>query len=234
MALERAPSERADAAYNRFQLLLDAEDKEGCVRLALSLLQAGELDIVTLYEGIIGPLARNQACSESERSLCVWKEHVRTSILRTVVECCYPHLMQARRALSGDKARGLAVIGCPTEEYHELGARMVADFFTLCGFNVTFVGANTPQRDILEAVPLLSPEFAGVSVTGPYNLIAARRTIHQLVSLRESSGGHFRIVVGGQAFGNDLALARSVGADELVQRYDEIRRLCEGVPWSSH
>jgi len=233
MALERVPSERAHAAYNRFQPLLDAQDKEGCVLLALSLLQTEELDIVTLYEGIIGPLARNQACVDSERSLCVWKEHVRTSILRTVVECCYPHLMQARRALSGDMTRGLAVIGCPTEEYHELGARIVADFFTLCGFNVTFVGANTPQKDILEAVPLLSPEFAGVSVTGPYNLIAARRTIQQLVALRESSGGRFRIVVGGQAFGEDLELAKSVGADVLVQNYDGIFRLCEEVPWFS-
>jgi MerR family transcriptional regulator, light-induced transcriptional regulator len=224
---------RETLAYNSFRSLIDAEDKERCVSFALSALESNSLDIVTLYEMILAPASREQQCTIRQRPLCVWEEHVRTSIIRTVLECCYPQLMRARRALSGDKTRGPAVVVCPTEEYHELGARMAADFFTLCGFDVTFVGANTPQSDILDAVGFLHPVFIGVSVTGPYNLIAARRTIQQLVALRRNSSGHFRIVAGGRAFGADESMAKSLGADLLVQTYDDIRRISEEIPWSS-
>lgn len=233
MPVQRTPSEQVKEAYARFLPLIDSEDKEGCVQFALSVLESGQLDIVALYEGVLAPAAREPVCSLRKRPLCVWEEHVRTSIIRTIIECCYPHLMRFRRMEGRDKTRGKAVIVCPTEEYHELGARMASDLFSLCGFDVTFVGANTPLQDILEAIGIIQPVFAGVSVTGPYNLIAARRTIQQLVALRSRVGARFRIVAGGQAFGDDVALATSLGADLLLQDYDDIRRVSVEVPWVS-
>ena len=230
---EDVSGEAISNAYAGFRQLLLAEDKEGCVRFALSTLESGRLEIVALYEKVLARVAREAGCSVRDCTLCVWMEHVQTSILRTVIECCYPHLMQQRRTLVGDRTRGSVLVVCPTEEYHELGARIAADMFTLCGFEVVFVGANTPQRDILEAVGVVEPVFVGVSVTGPYNLIAARRTIQQLVSLRNTSGAGFRIVAGGQAFGEDLALALSLGADLLAQTYEDIHRISEEVLWSS-
>ncbi len=220
-------------AYACFRPLIDAEDKEACVEFALSALDSGALDIVVLYEGVLAPSARERYSLLRQRPISIWEEHVRTSIIRTVIECCYPHLMRSRRAAIGDRTKGRAVVVCPSEEYHELGARMVADLFTLCGFDVTFIGANTPQTDILEAVACAHAAFAGVSVTAKYNLVAARRTIQQLVDLRKTSGGECRIVAGGQAFGTDTSLATSLGADLLAQSYDDIRRLSEGLPWSS-
>jgi MerR family transcriptional regulator, light-induced transcriptional regulator len=233
MPLERSPKDRAEQAYRRFLPLLDAEDKEGCVRFALAALENSELDVVTLYEDVLAPAAREPVCSIRQRALCIWEEHVRTSIVRTVVECCYPHLAKLCRETAGDRTRGQGVIVCPSEEYHELGARMAADMFAVCGFDVTFVGANTPQQDILEAVTTIAPVFIGVSVTGPYNLIAARRTIQQLGAVRSRTAARFRIVAGGQAFGHDIALAASLGADLVAQTFDDIRRISEEVPWSS-
>jgi methanogenic corrinoid protein MtbC1 len=226
--------ERVAEAYARFRPLIDAEDKEGCVEFALSALSSGGLDIVMLYEGVLAPSARERYSLLRQRPVCIWEEHVRTSIIRTVIECCYPHLMQSRRAAMGERTRGRAIIVCPPEEYHELGARMVADLFTLCGFEVTFIGANTPQTDILEAVACAHAAFAGVSVAAKYNLVAARRTIQQLVDLRKTSGGECRIVVGGQAFARDVELATSLGADMLAQTYDDIHRISEEMPWVSH
>lgn len=226
-------TEATEESYARFRSFLDAEDKEECVRFALSLLESSSLGIVELYEDVLARAAREPNCTIRQRTLCVWEEHVRTSIIRTVLECCFPYLMRERRTLLGDRTRGPGIVVCPTEEYHELGARMAADLFTLCGFHVTFVGANTPQRDILEAVVLVHPAFVGVSVTGPYNLIAAGRAIRQLIAQREASGGAFRIVVGGRAFGDDAALAVSLGADRLVDSYDDIRRFSEEMPWRS-
>jgi len=215
--------------YDRFRALLDAEDKEACVLQALAWLDGGDLDIVELYEGILARAAREQHCRRRDRQLCVWEEHVRTSIIRTVLECCYPHLMRERRRREGDVSRGGVLIVCPTEEYHELGARMAADLFTLCGFDVTFVGSNTPQQDIIEAASLTRPAFVGVSVTNPYNILAARRVIQQLRDVRSRTAGAFRIIVGGYAFEHDPRLVDELGADQLVRDYGDIRRLAGGM-----
>ncbi len=221
-------------AYAAFLRLLDSEDKYGCVLFALSTLASEEIDIPSLYEGILAPAARELRCTFRNRPLCVWEEHVRTSILRTVLECCYPELIKARRQVATHQTKGSGIIVCPTEEYHELGARMAADLFTLQGFDVVFVGANTPQQDILDAVAVTSPVFVGVSVTSSYNLIPARRVIQQLVRLRTDKGAAFTIIAGGQAFTKDATLASSLGADVLALSYADICRFAEETPWYSH
>ncbi len=211
--------------YRQFLALLDAEDKEACVLFALERLETGDMDIVDLYEGVLAPAAREQRCSGQVRASCIWEEHVRTSIVRTVLECCYPYLMKARRLRVQDAAKGRAVIVCPSEEYHELGARMAADLFTLSGYDVTFVGANTPQQDIVEAATLLQPTYIGVSVTNPYNVLAARRIIQQLREIRNRTNSGFQIIVGGAAFEHNPSLAHQLGADRMLQTYDDIQRL---------
>ena len=222
---EEQGDSRLEGLYSEFRALLDAEDKEGCVRFALSRLESGELHIVDLYEGILARGAREEYCSKRHHSICVWEEHVRTSIIRTVLECCFPHLMRARGEWSADKCRGRVLIVCPPEEYHDLGARMTADFFTLCGFDVTFVGANTPQEDIIEAVGTLQPAYVGVSVTSSYNLVAARRTIQQLLDVRTRTGGTFKIPVGGGAFAGNPEMVDTLGADMLANSYADILAL---------
>lgn len=42
--------------------------------------------------------------------------------------------------------KGVATVLCPPEEYHDLEARMVADFFTIAGFDTIYVGGNTPYH----------------------------------------------------------------------------------------
>jgi len=211
--------------YVRFRTLLDAEDKYGCVRLALDSLKSGEIDIVSLYQDVLRRAAREEFCTLRQRNLCIWEEHVRTSIVRTVLECCFPIIMEARGRKHGDNPRGKVVVVCPTEEYHELGARMAADFFTLCGFDVTFVGANTPQEQIVEAVGDIDPAYVGVSVTNPYNLIAVRRTVEHLREVRSRVGAGFRIVLGGDAIANRPEMVQQLGGDELVESYQDICEL---------
>lgn len=220
---------RLEALYGEFRALLDAEDKEGCVKFALSRLEAGELDIVDLYEGILARGAREEYCTVRERSLCIWEEHTRTSIVRAVLECCFPHLMTVRRSRLGNESRGRVLVVCPPEEYHELGARMAADFFTLCGFDVTFVGANTPQEDIVEAAAALQPVYVGVSVTSSYNLVAARRTIQHLIDVRSRTGGVFQIPVGGDAFVRNPGMVKKFGADMFANCYADIEALTGAV-----
>ena len=202
-----------------FNALADAEDRQACIEWALARLESGALDIVTLYEQILGPALNDMKCKDAEAAVCVWKEHVRSSMIRTVIECCYPHVMKQR----GSRRNGQkVVVVCPSGDLHEIGARMVADFFTLCGCDSIFVGANTPLEDFLAAVEHIRPRFVCVSVTNYFNLVAARKVVSRI---RTAAGKDVTILAGGQAFRNNPAEAKQMGADVLVGGFGDIARV---------
>ena len=217
------------ALYEEFVGYLNRGDKARCVELVLSALSQGSIDVVTLYNEILTPALSTSADEARDSALGIWEEHVRTSIVRTVVENAYPYVRKERETRYGVAAgRGRrAVVVCPTEEFHEIGARMVADFFELCGFDATFVGANTPQGEILGAVAQLRPAYVAVSATNTYSLVPAKRVLAQIRNVRERSGADFKIIVGGNAFRGNPALAREMGADLWLSTFEDIRRLSE-------
>jgi methanogenic corrinoid protein MtbC1 len=212
-----------------FLKLAEAEDRQGCVEWALSRLDSGAVDIVTLYEQVLAPSLNEMKCKDAEAAVCVWKEHVRSSIIRTVIECCYPHVMKeriARMKSGGAKTNAgegpTVVVVCPSGELHEIGARMVADLFTLCGCSSIFVGANTPLEDFLAAVEHIKPRYVCVSVTNYFNLVSARNVVSRI---RAIAGKDVTILAGGQAFRNNPATAKDMGADMLVGGFGDIARV---------
>ncbi|MEM2976910.1 MAG: hypothetical protein QXW06_04575, partial [Thermoplasmata archaeon] len=82
--------------YEQFLGILEAEDREGCVRWVQERLNSGELDIVALYEDILAPSLNKMVCRDEEARICVWREHVRSSIVRTVIESCYLYVLEER------------------------------------------------------------------------------------------------------------------------------------------
>jgi methanogenic corrinoid protein MtbC1 len=216
----------AHPIFDNFISHLDNEDKEKCVGFVMSALAQKQIDIVTLYEQVLAPSLNNPFCTEGSVE-CIWKEHVRTSIIRTIIECCYPYVMTEKTEALGDSIKGRALIVCPQEEYHELGARMVADFFTLCGYQTTFIGANTPLKDILDAIEYVRPAYAGISVTNYYNLVMAQKTVKSIVALRTGKKLDYKIVVGGNAFKRNPELYEEMGADYLLDTYRDIKELTE-------
>ncbi len=204
---------------------LDQEDRRACVELAITRLASGEIGIVPLYQQVLTPALRERVNHNTGKPLSVWKEHVRTSIIRTVVECCYPYVI---KDISQPCNKGRIIICCPLEELHEIGARMVTDFFILCGFEAIFIGANTPHRDIVEAIEDALPDYVAISVSNNYNLVAARRTIRQLIEVKEKEQLRFRIIAGGTAFEGRPGLAGEIGAEFLLQTFEDIKCFAEG------
>jgi methanogenic corrinoid protein MtbC1 len=213
--------------YKEFLTYLDRQDKKQCVSSILEKLSNSEIDIITLYEEILTPSLREQFCRETGTEICIWEEHVRTSIIRTVIECCYPYLIRERDNLYSREKKGKGIITCPSEEYHEIGARMVADFFTLCGYEVTFVGANTPREEVFSAITFIKPVFVAISVTNYYNLVAAKKMVSRLKQIRTETEGDFQILVGGIAFQDNPSSADEMGADRLLVTFSDIKALSE-------
>ena len=205
----------------KFIQILESENKEEAVEFAMGLIKSGTIDIIELYSDILKPALNNMQCSLADKDICVWKEHVRTAIVRTIVECCYPYVI-AKRDKECTLKRGRVIIVCPPEEYHDLGARMITDFFTICGLDAVFVGNNTPYDNFYNAADKINPDIIAISVSNYYNLVVTKKIIEDL---RKKINPGTRIVVGGYAFSRDSRNIKIVGADYYTDTFDDIRNV---------
>lgn len=208
--------------YEEFLNYLQTEDKESAISYVLKKLESNEIDIVTLYTKILAPSLNTMECKIDEKNICIWKEHVRSSIIRTIVECCYPYIIKERHEKYNGNKGDKVVVVCPPEEYHEIGAKMAADFFTLCGYNSIFVGSNTPKDDFLDAINIVKPKYVVISVTNYYNLINAKRVISKI---KEKSNYDVKILVGGYAFKINPESYKAIGADMFIDTFEDIENL---------
>jgi methanogenic corrinoid protein MtbC1 len=209
--------------FAQFSQYLEKPDKAACVRFVIDSLQGNKIDIVTLYNDILSPALTQPVCLSTQKEICIWEEHVRTSIVRTVIENCFPFVTKERDQTYHSPERGKVIVVCPTEELHEIGARMAVDFFTLCGFDVTFIGANTPQDEIVEAIKYIKPIYVAISITNYYNLVAARHAVERICEQKGTL--NFKLILGGLACLYHPDACREMGADLLLQTFNDIRQL---------
>jgi len=213
--------------YEEFLKFLENEDKENCVEFIISKLDKEEIDVPNLYTEILEPSLKIIYCEEEEEdNLCIWKEHIRSSIIQTIIEICYPYIIKERKE-SGFKPNQIKVlVGCPAGELHDVGARMITDFFTLYGYEAIYVGANTPRTEIRDAINTIKPKIIAISVTNYFNLIEAEKAICLIKEHTDFTG---KIVVGGLAFMNNPEIYKKIGADIFIENYKEIQKLAEEV-----
>jgi methanogenic corrinoid protein MtbC1 len=139
-----------------------------------------------------------------ENQISVAKEHMATAITQFVICRLYPLISLPR------KSRGRIVITGVQGEQHQVGANMVSDVLEASGWDVRFLGANTPSRGVLSAIEEHDAAILGISATMLYNV----PNVMQLADLvRQEAGDRIRIIVGGSAFRSAPLLYREIGAD---------------------
>ena len=207
--------------YNKFCGYLEREDKQGCVEFILDAVSKKEIGITELYEKILAPSLNSMQDREGQEELFIWNEHIRSSIIRTIIECCYPYVMAEIRKAGQTMDRGKVLLVCPPEEYHELGARMGSDFFNLCGYSTVFVGSNTPSEVIVSGLAVENPKYVVISASNYYNLIAAKKVADAVHAADKS----IRILASGYAFRHDKAMGNIIGAIGIVNSIDDIMAL---------
>jgi len=206
--------------FEKFNLLLSDGKKQEAVLFVQDLLLSKKMDIVTFYTEICVPSLEKMECKLDDKNICVWKEHIRTAILRTIVEGCYPFVIKYKEE-NGIKNKGKAIVLCPPEEYFDLDALIVSDFFTLCGFDTIFVGSNTPYKDFYNAANAIAPDIIAISVSNYYNLVVTKKIIAQLRILIKNP---VKIVAIGSAFAEDTGNCAVIGADYCVHTFDDIKK----------
>jgi MerR family transcriptional regulator, light-induced transcriptional regulator len=206
--------------YQEFLGYLEMEDKKKCMDFAVGKLLNNEMDVGTLYEKILRPALNSMNTCLKTDPECIWREHIKTSIVRGIIESSYMFIV---KELDGVDMKGKKVmVVCPENERHEIGARMVADFFTICGYESIFIGGSTPDDQIYSAISRKNPDYLALSVTDYYNLSAANRII---TNVRQLFGDRVKIVVGGNAFRHNEEFACGCGADYYLDKLEDIRRI---------
>ena len=137
--------------------------------------------------------------------LSVGQEHFCTAATQMVMSGLYPRVFAASR-----KGRTMVASGVGGE-LHELGIRMVADFFELEGWDSHYLGTNLPPGDILSFAEARRAELLCLSVTMAGNLPLLEETIDLARSGR--IGRVPKILVGGGVLNALPLLWRRLGAD---------------------
>jgi len=140
--------------------------------------------------------------------LSVAQEHLATAVGQLTVAQLYPHVMRAPRG--APKLLATCVAG----ELHELGARMVADFFEMDGWNTTYLGANTPKAGLLQLMLHNVPDVLALSVTNSFQVAEVASIIDAVRA--EPTLRSVKILVGGRPFRISADLSARVGADAFA------------------
>lgn len=176
--------------YPRFHEALLAGDRAGCAEQVFAFLEQG-MAPATLYTDVFQRSLYRIGDLWEQNKISVATEHLATAITEHLLSAVYPRILE-NRTPAGRKA----VISCAVNEYHQVGARMVADIMESLGWDVWFLGANTPINDLLALIQEKKPDALGLSVSIYFNMSSLVRTVDMV----RSHYPGLDIFVGGQAF----------------------------------
>lgn len=121
-----------------------------------------------------------------------------------------------------------AVIACVSGNLHEVGARMVGDFFEMSGWDSYYCGADTPHDAIVQSVLGRRADVLAVSASMGCQLHVVQELLERVRA--EAHADRLRVMVGGHPFNVDPALWRAVGADGTAADADAAVALADGWP----
>jgi methanogenic corrinoid protein MtbC1 len=135
----------------------------------------------------------------------VAQEHYCTAVTQMIMSQLYPQIFAGPR--NGRRFVGACVGG----DLHELGVRMVADFFEMDGWDTVYLGANVPSSDLIRTLQDRNPDVVGISATITPHVSAVTRLIAAIRA--EKSCHNIKILVGGYPFIVAPDLWKTVDAD---------------------
>jgi methanogenic corrinoid protein MtbC1 len=162
-------------------------------------------DLKHFYLDVVCPVMHRVGLLWEKNVVSVAEEHVATAIIGRITAALYPLFARV------DMSRGKVVVTAGSNEFHETGARMLADFLEMEGWDVTYLGANTPQEELLATLKRHKPFIVAISVATVFNLDHARQTIERIKADPETRD--IKIMVGGLAFNSMPRLWSDFGTD---------------------
>lgn len=198
--------DRSDPLYSlakEYMEVLLAGQKQTAIRLVLDAVDNG-VEIKDIYLWVFQNCQYEIGRLWHLNKISVAQEHYCSAVTQLIMSQLYSHIF------SSDKIGRRLMAACVHSELHEIGIRMVSDFFELAGWDTYYLGANTPDNSIIQALDKKKPDILALSATMPFHLDSLRRTI---LNVRNSAPKGIKIIVGGFALNSSENLWEKVGAD---------------------
>jgi len=149
--------------------------------------------------------------------ISVAQEHYCTAATQLVMSQLYPYISATER--NGH----VFVASCVNSELHELGIRIVSDFFEMEGWSTFYLGANTPTESLIQTLAERKAEILGISATMTFHVQAVAELIR--ATRATEIGKRVKILVGGYPFNVAPTLWQEVGADVYARDAREAVKL---------
>ncbi len=208
-----------DLLAHQFLDFLLGGNRQNASRLILETVQSGKMTVQEIYLNIFQKTQREIGRLWQTNQISVAQEHFCSAATQMIMSQLYPYIFNGAR-----KDRRL-VMACVGGELHEIGARMVADFFEMQGWDTYFLGANTPPDSILKTAQERNADILGLSVTMTFHIETARSIIE---TLRRSANNKTRVWVGGYPFNLSPQLWQNIGADGYAPDAESALQLSQG------
>jgi methanogenic corrinoid protein MtbC1 len=192
-----------ETTYEAYLAALLAGKRSECAEIVQQLLSAGT-SLKALYTDLFQRSLYQVGELWEKQRISVAVEHLCTAITERMLT-----LVQAQM-FSGPARDQSIVIACVADEYHQLGARMVADFCEIHGWRGYFLGANTPLERLQRLIDERQPNLLGLSLAIYFNLPALLKALDAV----SKNYPDLPILVGGQAF--------RWGAESAVKAYPKV------------
>jgi len=174
-----------------------------------------------VYLDVIQPVQHEIGRLWQENDISVAQEHYATAATQLVMAMLYPHILTSER-------KDLRVVAtCVGAETHQLGLRIVGDFFEMAGWDTYYLGVNTPVDAIFKTLIKQQAHVLAISTTMTWHVPVIKETIEGLRS--NEAVKDTIIMVGGFPFNLVPGLWEQVGADGYAADAREAVRVAEAL-----
>lgn len=200
------------AVYFDYLNSLIEGNKYNCTRIVNKLLK-DDVPVKEIYDGLFQKtMYRIGHLWENDRAT-VATEHMASQITESLLSLVYPKIVET------EKIGKTAVIACVDKEFHEIGPRIVSDFFELHGWDSYFLGSNTPRNEVIEMIREKQPDVVGISNNFYINFVRLLKLVDDIKRFFPDQ----EVILGGQALNENVNESLSkYGNVHFIKSLDEL------------
>lgn len=187
------------------ELLVNGKHREAHIFIADRV--QDKQSLIDIYTNLLRPSMYEVGRLWEADKITVAHEHLATSIVLRIITFFYGDLVYT------EQTKGRAVVTASANEYHEIGARMEADLLEMDGWDVSYLGANTPIDDLIGMLDSVRPDILCISVTMAFNLSRVKDLIASI--RKQPRFDTMKIMVGGHAIAYSGTAVEALGADAV-------------------
>jgi methanogenic corrinoid protein MtbC1 len=193
----------AELAKKFLRFLLNGE-RHLASRLILEAVDSG-VEVKDIYLHVFQSSQREIGRLWQLNRVSVAQEHFCTAATQLIMAQLYPRIFRTEK--NGRRMVATSIGG----ELHEIGIRIITDFFEMEGWDTYYLGANSPTNAILQALSDRRADVLAVSATMTFHIRAVE---HLIAAVRAADNLRaVKILVGGYPFNVERELWKRVGAD---------------------